>query len=98
MKLRRIAHVCIEEAPGWTSHAPLPEFSHRAYICFRIYTVTVLQFTCPWLHMNRGSYFFIYLFVAFLQSTQDIKRVISKKDGCEYFKQVPFSNGSLELI
>jgi hypothetical protein len=36
--------------------------------------------------------------INFLQSTQDIKRVISKRDGCEYLKQVPSSDGSLELI
>jgi hypothetical protein len=27
-----------------------------------------------------------------------LKRVISKRDGCEYLKQVPSSDGSLELI
>jgi hypothetical protein len=42
---------------------------------------------------------FFYLFIAFfLQSTQDIKRVISKRDGCEYLKQVPSIDGSLELV
>jgi hypothetical protein len=41
---------------------------------------------------------YIYLFVAFLQSTQDIKRVISKRDGCVYPKQVPSVEGSLEFI
>jgi hypothetical protein len=41
---------------------------------------------------------FIYLFIAFLQSTQGIKRVISKRDGCIYLKQVPYIDGSLELI
>jgi hypothetical protein len=40
----------------------------------------------------------LFLFIAFLQSTQDIKRVISKKDGCAYLKQVPSIDGSLELI
>jgi hypothetical protein len=45
-----------------------------------------------------GGYFFYLLL--FLQSIQDIKRVISKRDGCEYLKQVPSctSDGSLELI
>jgi hypothetical protein len=37
-------------------------------------------------------------FVAFLQSTQDIKRVISKRDGSVYLMQVPSIDGSLELI
>jgi hypothetical protein len=27
-----------------------------------------------------------------------LKRVISKRDGCEYLKQVPSSDGSLELV
>jgi hypothetical protein len=38
---------------------------------------------------------FFYLYNAFLQSTRDIKRVISKRDGCEYLKQVPSIDGSL---
>jgi hypothetical protein len=42
----------------------------------------------------RNSDFFLNLFIAFLQSTQDI----SKRDGCVYLKQVPSSDGSLELI
>jgi hypothetical protein len=41
--------------------------------------------------------FIIYLLL-FLQSTQDMKRVINKRDGCEYLKQVPSIDGSLELI
>jgi hypothetical protein len=44
------------------------------------------------------SPFFNYLFIAFLQSTQDIKRVISKKDLCVYLQQVPSIDGPLELI
>jgi hypothetical protein len=42
--------------------------------------------------------FYIFLFIAFLQSTQDIKRVISKRDGCVYLKQVPSIDGSLEFF
>jgi hypothetical protein len=43
-------------------------------------------------------FIYLYLFIAFLQSTQDIKRVISKRDGCVYLKQVPSIDGSLEPI
>jgi hypothetical protein len=39
-----------------------------------------------------------FFYNAFLQSTQDIKRVNSKRDGCVYLKQVPSSDGSVELI
>jgi hypothetical protein len=42
--------------------------------------------------------FFLFIIIGFLQSIQDIKRVISKRDGCVYLKQVPSSDGSLELI
>jgi hypothetical protein len=42
--------------------------------------------------------YFLNFFIAFLQSTQDIKRVISKRDGCVYLKQAPSIDSSLELI
>jgi hypothetical protein len=43
---------------------------------------------------------FIYLFVYcfFTIYSRYLKRVISKRDGCEYLKEVPSIDGSLELI
>jgi hypothetical protein len=41
-----------------------------------------------------NTHFLFYVFIAFLQSTQDIKRVINKRDGCEYLKQVPSIDGA----
>jgi hypothetical protein len=41
-------------------------------------------------------YFFIYCF--FRIYSRYLKIVISKRDGCEYLKQVPSIDGSLELI
>jgi hypothetical protein len=44
-------------------------------------------------------YFYFYLFIAFFTMySRYLKRVISKRDGCEYLKQVPSIDGSLELI
>jgi hypothetical protein len=38
--------------------------------------------------------FFIYLFIAFFTiCSRYLKRVISKRDGCEYLKQVPSIDG-----
>jgi hypothetical protein len=42
--------------------------------------------------------FFIFYYCIFTIYSRYIKRVISKRDRCEYLKQVPFINGSLELI
>jgi hypothetical protein len=44
-----------------------------------------------------GMFFYLYI-TFFLQFTEDIKRVISKRDGCVYLKQVPSIDGSLELV
>jgi hypothetical protein len=42
---------------------------------------------------------FFYLYIAFFTVySRYLKRVISKRDGCEYLKQVPSIDGSLELI
>jgi hypothetical protein len=43
------------------------------------------------------TFLFIYLFIFTIYSRY-LKRVISKRDGCVYLKQVPSSDGSLELI
>jgi hypothetical protein len=39
---------------------------------------------------------FVYCFLTIY--SRYLKRVISKRDGCEYLKQVPSSDGSLEFI
>jgi hypothetical protein len=44
-------------------------------------------------HIN--IFFNYYIFTIY---SRYIKRVISKRDGCEYLKQVPSIDGSLELI
>jgi hypothetical protein len=42
---------------------------------------------------------FFNLYIAFFTIySRYLKREISKRDGCEYLKQVPSSDGSLELI
>jgi hypothetical protein len=46
---------------------------------------------------NYTWIFFIYLLLFTIYSRY-LKRVISKRDGCEYLKQVPSIYGSLELI
>jgi hypothetical protein len=45
--------------------------------------------------LNFTFLFFIAFFTIY---SRYLKRVISKRDGCEYLKQVPSSDGSLELI
>jgi hypothetical protein len=42
--------------------------------------------------------FFVFIYCFFTIYSRYLKRVISKRDGCEYLKQVPSSDGSLELI
>jgi hypothetical protein len=42
--------------------------------------------------------FFLFNYCIFTMYSRYIKRVISKRDGYEYLKQVPSSDGSLELI
>jgi hypothetical protein len=39
-----------------------------------------------------------YYYCIFTIYSRYIKRVISKRDGCVYLKQVPSSDGSLEII
>jgi hypothetical protein len=46
---------------------------------------------------HRNRQIFIYL-LHFTVYSRYLKRVISKRDGCEYLKQVPSIDGSLELI
>jgi hypothetical protein len=42
--------------------------------------------------------YFLFIYCIFTIYSRYLKRIISKKDGCEYLKQVPSSDGSLELI
>jgi hypothetical protein len=44
------------------------------------------------------SFFFYFNYCIFTIYSRYMKRVTSKRDGCEYLKQVPSSNSSLELI
>jgi hypothetical protein len=45
------------------------------------------------------SILFFYLYIGFFTIySRYLKRVISKRDGCAYLKQVPSSDGSLELV
>jgi Na+/melibiose symporter-like transporter len=50
--------------------------------------------------MLGSGFFFIYLFIycIFTIYSRYLKRVISKRDGREYLKQVPSIDGSLELV
>jgi hypothetical protein len=41
---------------------------------------------------------FLYMYCFFTIYSRYLKRVISKRDGWEYLKQVPSSDGSLELV
>jgi hypothetical protein len=41
---------------------------------------------------------FLFIYCFFTIYSRYIKRVISERDGCEYLKQVPSIDGSLELI
>jgi hypothetical protein len=41
---------------------------------------------------------FLFIYCFFTIYSRYLKRVISKRDGCEYLKQVPSIDGSLELI
>jgi hypothetical protein len=43
-------------------------------------------------------YFLLFTYCFFTIYSRYLKRVISKRDGCEYLKQVPSIDGSLELI
>jgi hypothetical protein len=42
--------------------------------------------------------FYIFIYCIFTIYSKYLKRVTSKRDGCEYLKQVPSIDGSLELI
>jgi hypothetical protein len=42
--------------------------------------------------------YFYFFYCFFTIYSRYLKRVISKRDGCEYLKQVPSLDGSLELI
>jgi hypothetical protein len=42
--------------------------------------------------------FFLFHYCIFTIYSRYLKRVISKRDGCEYLKQVPSIDGSLEHI
>jgi hypothetical protein len=42
--------------------------------------------------------FILFIYCFFTIYSRYLKRVISKRDGCEYLKQIPSIDGSLELI
>jgi hypothetical protein len=49
----------------------------------------------PIRHLNNTETFFNCIFTIY---SRYLKKVISKRDGCAYVKQVPSIDGSLELI
>jgi NADPH:quinone reductase-like Zn-dependent oxidoreductase len=55
-------------------------------------------------HLKEGLYnfvkfiYFLFIYCFFTIYSRYLKRVISKRGGCEYLKQVPSIDGSLELI
>jgi hypothetical protein len=55
-----------------------------------------MYFYLLYLLLRISINFFSLLF--FIIYSRYLKRVISKRDGCVYLKQVPSSDGSLELI
>jgi hypothetical protein len=68
----------------------------RAYSRYRTLFPTIAHFHCR-LKVSVCTLFFFY-YCMFTIYSRYIKRVISKRDGCEYLKQVPSINGSLELM
>jgi hypothetical protein len=50
---------------------------------------------CVCVEVNLRSFLY-FLFITIY--SRYLKTVISKRDGCEYLKQVPSIDGSLELI
>jgi hypothetical protein len=47
---------------------------------------------------SHGNFFYFFFnYCIFTIYSRYLKRVIIKRDGCEYLKQVPSSDGSLEL-
>jgi hypothetical protein len=47
---------------------------------------------------SNDQVFYFLFYCIFKIYSRYIKRVISKRDGCEYLKQVPSIDGSLELV
>jgi hypothetical protein len=45
-----------------------------------------------------NSFCFLFIYCIFTIYSRYLKRLISKRDGCAYLKQVPSCDGSLELI
>jgi hypothetical protein len=62
----------------------------------RITSIVTLFIFCSFTTQPRTSFVIIYCFLTIY--SRYLKRVISKRDGCEYLKQVPSIDGSLELI
>jgi hypothetical protein len=66
---------------------------------YDLYTITTHSDSN--LHEGLQNYLynnFFYYYCIFTIYSRYIKRVISKRDGCEYLKQVPSIDGSLALV
>jgi hypothetical protein len=72
----------------WTSQA----FIH---ICLKCQVILKLIEKKPDISI---LYIFFFICCFFTIYSRYLKRVTIKRNGCEYLKQVPFSDGSLELI
>jgi hypothetical protein len=46
----------------------------------------------------KVMFIFLFIYCFFTIYSRYLKKVITKRDGCEYLKQVPSIDGSLELI
>jgi hypothetical protein len=79
----------------------LQGYTKYSYILYFIYIYIT---NCNWAYarwqcyINNGQCVFLFIYCIFTIYSRYIKRVISKRDGCAYLKQVPSIDGSLELI
>jgi hypothetical protein len=60
--------------------------------------IFIVRFRCQATTIFLTIFFIFFNYWIFTIYSRYIKRVISKRDGCEYLKQVPSIDGSLELI
>jgi hypothetical protein len=69
--------------------------SYLFYFRCRLRTACNLNYKAATLRVQSLFYLFIAFFTIY---SRYLKRLISKRDGCVYLKQVLYSDGSLELI
>jgi hypothetical protein len=68
------------------------------YFCFNLRSFISWRNRVLPVYSNFCTYFFLFNYCIFTVYSRYLKSVISKRDGCEYLKQVPSIDGSLELI